>query len=162
MHTFIKDFRFIVIAFALFVIAFAAHASCYDCSPQCVPAARKWSGIDVPRGEYARDIPAAAAKDKRFKVHNEPKSPSYGVILDLGKAGHAIAVTYVQAVKVKTATGKKRQKYLLQVAHANADCKCSSEQVTAEFDGGKLTFFTGLLKGRTFSRVVFITYAKTK
>lgn len=126
----------------------ATPASCYTCSPQCVPAARQWSNIDFPRVEYAKDIPAAARK-AGFVVSNSPPTgrKSVGVIA-LGSVGHAVAIT----------KAKKSGKVVdLELSHANFDCKCSKETVRATFGNGKVTFTSGALKGRSYAAIGFVS-----
>jgi hypothetical protein len=116
-----------------------AMAGVYDCTPQCVPSARTWSGVNFPRVEYAKDIPAAAKK-AGFKVTPLPPfgQKSAGVI-GYGKVDHAIAVTKA------TLSGTTVK---LTVSHSNYDGRCSSETATATLSGGKITFTSGALKGK--------------
>lgn len=125
----------------------ATPASCYTCSPQCVPAAREWSGVNFPKVGYARDIPAASRK-AGFAVSTSPPAgrKSVGVIA-LGSVDHAIAITQAKA------SGKVVN---LVVSHANFDCKCGKETVSATFSGGKITFNGGALKGRSIAAIAFV------
>lgn len=126
----------------------ATPASCYTCTPQCVPAARQWSGVDFPRVEYARDIPAAAKK-AGFTVSAGPPigRKSVGVIA-LGSVAHAIAITDAKV------SGKVIK---LVVSHANFDCKCSKETANATFSSGKINFTSGALKGRSIATLGFVS-----
>ena len=149
----INNFRFRLAATAVIVAAaFPASAatpgSCYTCSPQCAPAARDWSGVDFPKIGYARDIPAASRK-AGFVVSTSPPTgrKSVGVIA-LGSVDHAVAITQAKV------SGKVVN---LVVSHANFDCKCGKETVSATFSNGKITFNGGALKGRSIATIAFVS-----
>lgn len=152
----IKNSRFhlaaavVIVAAALPAIpaSAATPASCYTCSPQCVPAAREWSGVNFPKVGYARDIPAASRK-AGFVVSTSPPTgrKSVGVIA-LGAVDHAVAVTQAKA------SGKVVN---LVVSHANFDCRCGKETVSATFSSGKITFTSGALKGRSIATIAFVS-----
>lgn len=129
-------------ALAFTLVTANAFADCYTCSPQCVPSARAYSGIDFPRVKFAGDIPDAVRKDKsgKLKITSTPRENAV-VAVKLGAVGHAMAV-----VKSKKVDGK----YAITLAHSNADCKCSSERVSAIFDPKtqQILMLAGLLKGK--------------
>lgn len=126
----------------------ATPATCYTCTPQCVPTAREWSGVNFPRVNYARDIPAAAKK-AGFTVNSAPPiGKKSALVLALGSVGHALAVTKSEK------SGKDEVK--LVVSHSNADCKCTAETANAVYKGGKVTFKSGMLKGRSYAVLGFV------
>lgn len=129
----------------------ATPASCYTCSPQCVPAARTWSGVNFPRVEYAKDIPAAARKAKFNVTSTPPLGRKSAAVIALGAVDHVVAITKASA------SGKAID---LEVSHANYDCKCSTESVRAKFSNGKITFTGGALKGRSIAVRAFISNPK--
>jgi len=135
-------------AFSSVPVGAATPASCFTCSPQCVPAARDWSGVNFPKVGYARDIPAASRK-AGFVVGNSPPigQKSVGVIA-LGSVQHAVAITKA------TASGNAVK---LVLSHANYDCRCGNETVSATFSNGKLRFDSGALKGRSIAAVAFVS-----
>lgn len=156
----IRNARRHAMAFATVVIATAAAtasapaaaatpSSCYTCSPQCVPAARAWSGVNFPRVGYAREIPAAAKK-AGFNVSTSPPiGRKSALVIALGSAGHALGVT---EAKTDRTSGEVK----LVVAHSNADCKCTSEAARATYKNGKVSFTSGMLKGRSYSVLGFV------
>jgi hypothetical protein len=137
--------RRIIVAAVLAAFATASYADCLSCSPQCVPAARAYSGLDFPRVQYAQDIPAAvrADKTKKFKISSTPRDKSV-VAVKLGKVGHAMAVVDSK---------KDGKKYKLRLAHSNADCKCTAETVSGTYDPAsrQITMLSGILKGKKLS-----------
>lgn len=142
----------VAIATALSITSGAASAatpaSCYTCTPQCVPTAREWSGINIPRVTVARDIPEAARR-AGFQVKQEPPTGRKSVlVVALGSAGHALAVT-----KAEKKSGKPVK---LVVSHSNADCKCTAETANATYSGGKVRFTSGMLKGRSYDVLGFV------
>lgn len=139
------------IAAVPFGAAAATSATCYACSPQCVPAARTWSGVNFPRVEFAKDIPAAARK-ANFEVTSTPSlGRKSAAVIALGAVDHVVAIT-------KASTSAKAIN--LTISHANYDCKCSTETASATFSNGKITFTSGALKGRAIAVRAFISNPK--